>query len=99
MIEAKPELKTLPKQLLLTHTGNTNALSIGPAVERNGLGWMSAADQTKTRDVVIKYMNAKDVPPTGKLFTNKFAGAIKLSAAEWAKAKSNSAKFDPSKKS
>ena len=81
--------------MLLTHAGNTNFLSIGPAVEKNGLGWMSDADQTRTRNVVIKYMKANDVPPTGKLFTNRFAGNIKLSAAEWKKAKSLSAKYDP----
>ena len=56
MIEARPELKTRPKKLLLTHTGNTNALAIGPAVEQNGLGWMSEADQKKTRDVVLRVL-------------------------------------------
>lgn len=99
MIAARPELKTRPRKLLLTHAGNTNALSIGPAVEKNGLGWMAEADQTKTRDVVIKYMNAGNVPPISELFTNRFAGNIKLSAAEWAKAKELAAPFDPSKKS
>ena len=44
-------------------------------------------------------MNAQNVPPIGKLFTNRFAGNIKLSAAEWAKAKELAAPFDPSKKS
>jgi len=99
MIAARPELKTMPKKLLLTHAGNTNALSMGPAVEKHGLGWMAEADQTKTRDVVIKYMNAKDVPPISELFTNKFAGNIKLTAVEWARAKKQAAPFDPSKKS
>jgi len=99
MIAARPELKTVPKKLLLTHAGNTNALSMGPAVEKHGLGWMAEADQTKTRDVVIKYMNAKDVPPISELFTNKFAGNIKLTAVEWARAKKQAAPFDPSKKS
>ena len=56
---------------------------------------MSDADQTRTRNVVIKYMKAKNVPPVDKLFTNKFAGNIKLSAAEWKKAKSLSAKYNP----
>jgi len=99
MIAARPELKTRPKILLLTHAGNTNALSLGPAVEKHGLGWMAEVDQTKTRDVVIKYMNAENVPPISELFTNKFAGNIKLSAAEWAKAKEQAAPYDPSKKS
>ena len=95
MIAARPELKTKPRSLLLTHSGNTNFLSIGPSVEQNGLGWMGEADQTRTRDVVIKYMNAKNVPPISKLFTNKFAGNVKLSAAEWAQAKAKTAKFNP----
>lgn len=95
MIAARPELKTKPRDELLTHSGNTNFLSIGPAVEKNGLGWMAEEDQTRTRDVVIKYMNAKDVPAIDKLFTNQFAGRIKLSAAEWAEAKAKNAKFNP----
>lgn len=99
MIAAKPELKTVSRKLLLTHTGNTNALSIGPAVEKHGLGWMDEEDQIKTRNVVIKYMNAKNVPPVSELFTNRFAGNIKLTAAEWARAKDLAAPYDPSKKS
>ncbi len=97
MIEAKPELKTRERQLLLTHAGNTNALSLGPAVRDHGLGYMAEADQTRTRDVVIKYMDARNVPPIGELFVNRFAGNIKLSASEWADANRINAKFDPSK--
>jgi len=62
MIAAQPKLKTKPRELLLIHSGNTNLLSIGPAVEQNGLGWMNESDQTRTRNVVIKYMNGKNVP-------------------------------------
>ena len=97
MIEAKPELKTRPRNVWLIHAGNTNALSLGPAVKEHGLGYMLPDDQKRTRDVVIKYMEAKNVPPTDKLFTNKFAGNIKLSASEWDMAVKNNAKFDPSK--
>jgi ABC-type nitrate/sulfonate/bicarbonate transport system substrate-binding protein len=96
MIAARPELKTKPRKLMLLQMGNTNALSIGPAVKKNGLGWMSADDQNRTRDVVIKYMKATNVPPLDKLFTNQFAGNVKLSAAEWAKATAMSAEFNPS---
>ena len=97
MIEAKPELKTRDRNVWLIHVGNTNALSLGPAVKDHGLGHMLPDDQTRTRDVVIKYMEAKNVPPVDKLFTNKFAGNIKLSASEWDMAVKNNAKFDPSK--
>ncbi len=100
MIAARPELKTKPRKLLIQQVGNTNVLCSGSAVEKNGLGYMNPSDQKKTRDVVIKYMKPKNAPPsTDKLFTNRFAGNIKLTAAEWAKAKSWAAPYDPSKKS
>ncbi len=95
MIEAKPELKTEPRKPLITQIGNTNALSTSPAVEKNGLGWMDPADQRHTRDVVIKYMKATHVPPVEKMFTNRFASNVKLTAAEWAKAWA--APYNPSK--
>ena len=97
MIAAKPELKTRERSLLLTQAGNTNALCLGPAVKDHGLGHMLADDQKRTRDVVIKYMEAKNVPPTDKLFDNRFAGNIKMSAAEWDKAVATNAKFNPGK--
>lgn len=97
MIAAKPELKTKPRKILMGQLGNTNALAFGPAVEKNGLGWMAPEDQKRTRDVVIKYMKAKNVPPVDKLFDNSFAGNVKLSAGEWAKAKAWGAKYDPGK--
>lgn len=98
-IQAKPELKTKPRDLLITHIGNTNVLSLGPTVEKHGLGWMDPKDQKITRDIVIKYMKAKNVPPIEKLFDNSFAGNVKLTADEWAKAKAWAAPYDPSKKS
>ena len=82
---------------MLLQMGNTNFLSIGPAVEEHGLGWMSEKDQKGTRDVVIKYMKAENVPGTSELFTNKFAGNVKLTAAEWAKVKTMTAGNDPNK--
>jgi len=97
MIAARPELKAKPRKLMLLQMGNTNFLSIGPAVEEHGLGWMLEKDQKDTRDVVIKYMKATNVPQTSELFTNKFAGNVKLTAAEWAKAKAMSAANDPNK--
>ncbi len=100
MIEAKPELKTKPRDLLIQQVGNTNVLCLGPAVEENGLGYMDTADQKQTRDVVITYMKPKNAPPgIDQLFTNKFAGNVKLTAAEWEKAKGWAAPYDPSKKS
>jgi hypothetical protein len=56
---------------------------------------MAAEDQARTRELVIEYMQAKDVPPTERMFTNEFAGKVKLTPDEWRKAKSLAAKYDP----
>ena len=97
MIAAKPELETKPRDLLMWHIGNTNVLSFGPAVEKHGLGWMLPDDQRRTRDVVVKYMLAKNVPPVDKLFTNRFAGQIKMTPDEYANAKAWADKYEPGK--
>jgi NitT/TauT family transport system substrate-binding protein len=95
MVRAKEELRTVDRSQLARQLGNTNALVFGPAVEQEGLGWMAEEDQKRTRELVIEYMEAKDVPPTGKMFTNEFAGKVKLTSDEWRKAKSLAAKYDP----
>ncbi len=78
MIAAKEELKTVDRGQLELQLGNTNALVFGPAVEEHGLGWTSEEDQNRTRELVIEYMDAGDVPPIDKLFTNVFAGNVTL---------------------
>ena len=93
-------MKTKPRDLLIQQVGNTNVLCLGPAVEENGLGYMDTADQKQTRDVVITYTKPKNSSPgIDHLFTNRFAGNVKLTAAEWEKAKGWAAPYDPSKKS
>lgn len=99
-IEAKPELKAVPRKLLIQHVGNTNALCFGPAVEKHGLGWMDPEDQKRTRDVVVKYMEPKnDPPPLEKLFMNEFAGNVRLTPPEWTRAKEWAAPYNPFKRS
>jgi NitT/TauT family transport system substrate-binding protein len=97
MIEAKEELQTVDRGQLELQEGNTNALVFGPAVEEHGLGWMAEEDQNRTRELVIEYMDATNVPPIDKMFTNEFAGKVKLTEEEWAKAKSLAAKYQPKK--
>ena len=38
----------------------------------------------RTRETVITYMGAKDVPAAEQLFTNAFVGKVKLTPAQWA---------------
>jgi NitT/TauT family transport system substrate-binding protein len=97
MAEAKPEVKTIERKELITHLGNTNFLAFGPAVEAHGLGWMDPKDQAVTREIIMKYMDIKELPPSEKLFTNQFAGKIKLAPEEWKKAKTWANQFAPKK--
>lgn len=95
MMEAKPELKTQPRKLLLTQVGATNALSWSNAFEKQGLGSMDPEEQRQTRENVVRYMDTPNVPPIEKLFTNQFLGRIKLTAEEWKKAKAWAAPYAP----
>ena len=97
MIEAKPELKTQPRKLLLTQLGNTNALAWSEAFEKNGLGWMDPEEQRQTRQNVMRYMDIPNAPPIEKLFTNQFVGKVKLTAEEWRKARAWAAPYLPKK--
>ncbi len=77
--------------------GNTNYLAISKVVEEHGLGYMAPQDQEQTRQVILKYFEAKNLPPADRLFTNQFAGNVKLSAPEWARAKDLAKRFAPTK--
>jgi len=89
-------LKKVP-ELTLTSSGRENArlgqgfmLASVPRPEsiEHGLGYSDMARVKEMTDLVMDYA----APPTAKrpdldlLFTNKFAGTVKLSKAEWAKA-------------
>lgn len=93
MRQARPELEREQAEVLVQQLGNTNYLAINPVVERHGLGFMAPEDQEQTRQVVFKYFEAKNLPPADQLFTNQFAGTVKLSAAEWARAKDLAKRF------
>lgn len=93
MRQARPELEREQPEVLMQQLGSTNYLAISPVVERQGLGFMAPQDQEQTRQVILKYFEAKSLPPADRLFTNQFAGTVKLSAAEWARAKDLAKRF------
>jgi len=97
MMEAKPELKTQPRKLLLTQLGNTNVLTWSEAFEKHGIGWMDPEEQRLTRENVMRYMDLSNAPPIEKLFTNQLLGRVKLTAEEWKKAKAWAAPYAPKK--
>jgi NitT/TauT family transport system substrate-binding protein len=77
--------------------GVMTAMGLVPEVEKNGLGWMDPEMVRRTRDTVIAYMGAKDVPPVERLFTNAFAGKTRLTAAQWAAVRESVKRYIPAK--
>ena len=63
--------------------GIMTAMDLVPDVEKNGLGFVDPAVVRRTRETVISYMGAKDVPAAEPLYTNAVAGRIKLTPAQW----------------
>ncbi|MBI3076241.1 MAG: ABC transporter substrate-binding protein [Deltaproteobacteria bacterium] len=63
------------------------ALGIDAVPQEKGLGWMDPEMVRQTRDLVVKYMGLKSEPPLDALYTNAFAGTVRLSAAEWQRVK------------
>lgn len=93
MRKARPELEREQPEVLMQQVGSTNYLAISPVVEQHGLGYMAPRDQEQTRELILKYFDAKNLPPADRLFTNQFAGRVKLTAAEWARAKELAKRF------
>jgi hypothetical protein len=77
--------------------GVMTAMGLVPEVEKNGLGWMDPEMVKRTRETVITYMGAKDVPPADRLFTNAFAGKVKLTPAQWATVRESVRRYIPGK--
>ena len=62
----------------------------------HGLGWSNAASYAETTDLVMQYLNSPGMqrPQPDALFTNRFAGNIKLTEADWAGVRQRVAEFD-----
>ena len=67
-----------------------------PEAQAHGLGWSDPAGYAATSDLVMHYL----MPPGAKrpdpetVFTNRFAGKVKLAAPEWASVRARVAEFD-----
>jgi NitT/TauT family transport system substrate-binding protein len=77
--------------------GVMTAMGLVPDVEKNGLGFMDPEMVKRTRETVITYMGAKDVPAAEKLYTNAFAGRIKLTPTQWATVRESVKRYVPVK--
>ena len=67
-----------------------------PEAREHGLGWSDPAGYAETTDLVMQYLNSPGMqrPPPDALFTNRFAGKIKLTEADWAGVRQRVAEFD-----
>ena len=94
-----PEFKATPK-LKDQHRiefGMSAVTVFSPDARKNGLGWMNPSVINDHIDLVMKYLADKDdkTPKPEEIFTNQFAGSVKIADNEWDKV---AASFDKYKK-
>jgi NitT/TauT family transport system substrate-binding protein len=67
-----------------------------PEPRDHGIGWADAAVFNEMTDLVMTYVATPEMqrPAVEALFTNRFAGKYKLSAAEWASMRTRVAEFN-----
>jgi hypothetical protein len=67
-----------------------------PEAREHGLGWGNPAAYAETTDLVMRYLMkpGAERPDPDAIFTNRFAGKIKLSEAQWAGVHERVAEFD-----
>jgi len=67
-----------------------------PEAHEHGLGWGDPAGYAETTDLVVHYLMEPGAkrPDPDEIFTNRFAGKIKLTGADWASVRQRVAEFD-----
>jgi NitT/TauT family transport system substrate-binding protein len=67
-----------------------------PETREHGLGRSNADSYAETTELVRQYLNSPGMqrPPPDALFTNRFAGKIELTDADWAGVRQRVAEFD-----
>ena len=75
--------------------GLTNLTNLVPEVKEHGLGWADPAKVEAMVQTVVKYAagDKAEVPNPATLFTNQFAGTVKLDAADLARAEASVAPY------
>jgi hypothetical protein len=65
------------------------AMGLAPYLEGSGLGYMEDRLVGATQDKIAKYLGVKSTQDTANLYTNTFAGKIKLTPEEWKQVRSS----------
>jgi ABC-type nitrate/sulfonate/bicarbonate transport system substrate-binding protein len=74
--------------------GIANFSGLADEARLNGLGWSDAKRFGEMADLVLTYLaKGAQKPAVEELFTNRFAGRIKLTEAQWADAKKRNEEF------
>jgi hypothetical protein len=76
-------------------TGIMTYVSAREIIKEHGMGYIEPKDFDTMTDLVMKYIaNESDKrPDVAALMTNRFAGGMKLSDAEWSQMQKNCAEF------
>jgi NitT/TauT family transport system substrate-binding protein len=61
------------------------AVSLAPYLEQTGLGYMEQRLVESTQEKIAKYLGMKTPQDPASLYTNQFAGKVKLTPEEWRK--------------
>ena len=88
-VSAVPELGKTPRDREITrHSLLINTASgLTDDARKNGLGWHDPAKVGYTLRTVNTYLKLPTPPPVSSIYTNEFVGNVKLTDAEWSKAR------------
>jgi NitT/TauT family transport system substrate-binding protein len=83
------------KEQIRVGTGIMTFVSARETVKTKGMGYIDPKDYEAMTDLVMKYIAKPEDkrPDVGGMMTNKFAGSIKLSDAEWEQTQKNCQEF------
>ena len=65
------------------------ATALAPYLEQNGLGFMEQRLVEATQEKIAKYLGMKATQDPASLYTNQFAGKVKLTPEEWSKVRAS----------
>ena len=88
-------LATQAREQVRVGTGINIYVSARDIIKTNGMGYMEPKDYEVMTELVMKYI-ARDTdkrPAAADMMTNRFAGGLKLTPAEWERTQTNAQEF------
>jgi NitT/TauT family transport system substrate-binding protein len=88
-------LATQAREQIRVGTGIMTFVSARETIKTNGMGYIVPKDYEAMTDLVMKYIAGPGDkrPDVAKMMTNKFAGSVKLTDAEWEQTQKNCQEF------